>query len=232
MERIVRSGLHQAEKILTARIAGRLQAEVWARLLALASTDTGEDDSEADPGLLALIKASAGNVSLASMLTEISRLEAVRAIGLPAGLFADVAPKVVAAWRARAAMESPSHLRDHGEELTVTLLAALVYCRTWEITDALVTLLLRVVHAIGARADRRVTKQLVAEFRRVHGKENLLFRVAEASAARPDDTVRQVVFPVIGEDNLRNLARLRETAAMLGEDIWIAREAARRVRGR
>ena len=44
------------------------------------------------------------------MLTEIARLEAVRAIGLPAGLFADVAPKVVAAWRARAAMESPSHL--------------------------------------------------------------------------------------------------------------------------
>ena len=63
---------------------------------------------------------------------------------------------------ARAAMESPSHLRDHGEELTVTLLAALVYCRTWEITGALVTLLLRVVHAIGAGADRRVTKQLVA----------------------------------------------------------------------
>ena len=45
----------------------------------------------------------------------------------------------------------------------------------------------------------------MAEFRRVHGKENLLFRVAEASAARPDETVRQVVFPVLGEDNLRNL---------------------------
>jgi hypothetical protein len=84
-------------------------------------------------------------------------------------------------------------------------LAALVYSRTWETTDALVRLLLRVVHAIGAQADRQVTKQLVAEFRRVHGKENLLFRVAEASAARPDETVRQVVFPVLGEDNLQNL---------------------------
>lgn len=102
-------------------------------------------------------------------------------------------------------MESPSHLREHSDELTLTLLAALVYCRTWEVTDALVTLLLRIVHAIEARADRRVTKQLVAEFKRVQGKENLLFRVAEAAAARPDDTVRQVVFPVIGEDNLRTL---------------------------
>lgn len=45
--------------------------------------------------MLALIKAAIGNVSLSSMLTEVSRLEAVRAVGLPVGLFADVAPKVL-----------------------------------------------------------------------------------------------------------------------------------------
>lgn len=204
VEKIVRSGLHQAERILAEQIASRLPSAVRARLLSLvAVADTDVDD--ADPSVLALIKAATGNVSLSSMLMEISRLEAVRAIGLPAGLFADVAPKVLAGWRARAAVESPSHLRDHSVEVTLTLLAALVHCRSWEITDALVTLLLRTVHAIEARADRRVTKQLVAEFRRVQGKENLLFRVAEAATSRPDDTVRQVVFPVVGEDNLRHL---------------------------
>ena len=36
------------------------------------------------------------------MLAEITKLLAVRAVGLPPGLFADVAPKVVAAWRAPA----------------------------------------------------------------------------------------------------------------------------------
>ncbi len=67
-------------------------------------------------------------------------------------MFADVAPKVLAAWRARAAVESPSHLRAHSVEVTLTLLAALVHCRSWEITEALVTLLLRTVHAIEAPA--------------------------------------------------------------------------------
>ena len=57
VERIVRSGLRQAEKTLVGRIAGRLPAEVRARLLALVSADEGDGDSEADPGLLALIKA-------------------------------------------------------------------------------------------------------------------------------------------------------------------------------
>ncbi|MFF4645878.1 hypothetical protein [Streptomyces sp. NPDC001389] len=86
------------------------------------------------------------------MLTEIDKLLAVRAIGLPADLFADVAPKVVAGWRARAAVESPSHLRTH--PLRMTLLAALLHEREREreITDTLVELLISTVHRIGARA--------------------------------------------------------------------------------
>ncbi|MGI5200382.1 hypothetical protein ACQEU6_02040 [Spirillospora sp. CA-108201] len=37
-----------------------------------------------------------GNISLESMLREIDKLTAIRTIGLPEGLFADVAPKVLA----------------------------------------------------------------------------------------------------------------------------------------
>jgi hypothetical protein len=101
--------------------------------------------------------------------------------------------------------ESPSHLRDHPPDLQVALLAALLFCRRREITDALVNLLISTVHRIGARAERRVTIELVNAFRRVQGKEGILFRVADAALARPDDLVRRVVFPVVGEDNLRNL---------------------------
>ncbi|MGH3755406.1 MAG: hypothetical protein ACRDRP_22470 [Pseudonocardiaceae bacterium] len=51
-------------------------------------------------------------------------------------------------------MESPSHLRDHPVEVTLTLLATLLYCREREITDTLVELLISTVHRINARADR------------------------------------------------------------------------------
>jgi hypothetical protein len=43
------------------------------------------------------------------MLTEIGKLDAVRAVGLPDGAFSGVAPKVVAAWRAHAAVDAPSY---------------------------------------------------------------------------------------------------------------------------
>ncbi|WP_405097542.1 DUF4158 domain-containing protein [Micromonospora sp. NBC_01412] len=50
VDKIVRSGLHQAEKILTEQIAGRLSSDVRARLLSLvAVADTDVDD--ADPSV-------------------------------------------------------------------------------------------------------------------------------------------------------------------------------------
>jgi hypothetical protein len=107
--------------------------------------------------VLASIKTMPGNVILESMLVEIGKLRAVRAIGLLAGVFADVAPKVVSGWRARAAVESPSHLRRRSTASAVTVLAALLVEREREITDSLVDLLLATVHRIGARAERRVT---------------------------------------------------------------------------
>ncbi|MCA1679212.1 MAG: Tn3 family transposase, partial [Actinobacteria bacterium] len=132
---------------------------------------------------------------------------AVRAIGVGAAPFADVAPQVVAGWRARAAVESPSHLRTHPEALRLTLLAALLREREREMTDTLVDLLIATVHRVGARAETKVTKELVNAFKRVSGKEHILFRVAEASLAAPDGTVRGVVFPAVsgGEQTLREL---------------------------
>ncbi len=198
--------LHQAEQTLTARIVARLPVDVAGRLRALVAPEVPDDDTGGD-SMLALITSVPGNVSLDSMLTEIRKLRAARAMGLPSGLFADVAPRVVAGWRARASVESPSHLRDHPEPLMLTLLAALLHTRLREITDTLVELLISTVHRIGARADKRVTEELVNAFKRVTGKENLLFAIAETALDRPNDVVREVAYPAVagGEQNLREL---------------------------
>ena len=207
--RMVRSALRGAEQDWTSRIAGRLGPSVTSRLLDLVAL--GDDDTEgADEeyeSLFALIKASPGNVSLESMMAEIGKLQAVRALGLPVGLFVNVAPRILEDWRARAAVEAPSHLRRHPRALAVTLLAALVHQQEREITDTLVELLIATVHRIGARAERRVTNELINAFKKVTGKENILFSIAEAALSAPDDAVREVVFPAVtgGEQTLREL---------------------------
>jgi hypothetical protein len=68
----------------------------------------GDVDAVGEHAVLGRIKQAPGNVSLDTMLTEIDKLLAVRAIGVSAGVFADVALNVVVGWRARATVESPS----------------------------------------------------------------------------------------------------------------------------
>jgi hypothetical protein len=212
--RAVRSALHNAEETWFCVIASRISADAASRVLALIGDPARNDEDGDEEGeeqlaaeeeedqdsVLALVKTVPGNVSLESMLTEIRKLQAIRAIGLPPGLFADVAPKVLAGWRARAAVESPSHLRrrlKNTPQNTITLLAALLAEREREVTDSLVDLLIATVHRIGARAERKVTEELINAFRRVTGKENILFSIAEASLARPSEAVREVVFPAV-----------------------------------
>ena len=170
-DRIIRSALHQAELALTLQVTARLSSDASARLADLAAAaDDDEGDGGGEPSALSLIKSVPGNVSLESMLAEIGKLGAVRAAGLPDGVFAGVAPKVVAAWRARAAVEAPSHLRTHPPALMLTLLAALVHERRREITDTLADLLISTVHRIGARAERKVTQELVPSSARSPGR--------------------------------------------------------------
>src|SRR5664280_1785306 len=160
--------------------------------------DDVEDEGQVDPSeggdgtgvdVFAAIRRDPGNVSLKTITTEVFKLEAIRAVGLPEGLFADIAPKVLAGWRARVASEFPSHLRQHPPEIKVTLLAGYLHCRQREITDALVDLLITTVHRINAHAEAKVVKEFVNELQRVSGKEDILFRMTEAALGSPLESV-------------------------------------------
>lgn len=75
------------------------------------------------------------------------------------------------------------------------------------ITDGLVELLIQIMHKIGIKAERKVVRELRHDFSRVHGKDRLLGRIAEASLGNPDGTIRKVLYPLAGEDLLINLLR-------------------------
>jgi hypothetical protein len=200
IERIVGSARATFEQRFCERTTGRLGAHCVQRLEELVTGQVGRT-------LLAELKTDPGQVGLETLLREIDKLAAVRAIGLPAGLFADASEKLVEAWRARAARSYPSDLRTAPAPVRLTLLAALCWLRASEITDALVDLLIGLVHKINAREDRRVERELTEDLRRVRGKETILFRLAEAAVEHPDDTVRAALFPVVGEKTLRELVR-------------------------
>ncbi|MEV7234622.1 Tn3 family transposase [Streptomyces sp. NPDC051020] len=200
IEKVLVAARGQWEKVFCTRIIERLGHAGTARLLALVG-----EDNEDGTALLAALKRDPGAVGLDSLLTEITKLNDVRKLGLPDGLFADCSEKLLAAWRARAIKMYPSDFRDTAEDVRITLLAALCSSRQTEITDALVELLIALVQKINARAERRVERQLTAELKKVRGKEGILFRLADAAIGKPDEIVRTALYPVVGEKTLRDL---------------------------
>jgi len=195
---ITRSALHRAEQALLCLIAARIDHGIVERLEALIAVSDDDDDGD---DVLALIKAAPGNVSLDTMLTEIAKLEAIRAVGLPAGLFDGVAAKVVEGWRARAMVESPSHLREHRQPTKLALLCALLVMREREVTDTLAQLVISTIQKINAHAEKKVVEEFVKDFRRVRGKDTMLRKIAEASLRTPDESVREVIYPVVGGES-------------------------------
>jgi DNA-binding cell septation regulator SpoVG len=100
-----------------------------------------------------------------------------------------------------------SEIRRHPAPVRYTLLSAFCHQREQEITDTLIELLITLIHKIGARAKRIVEKEFIKDIRRVHGKNKLLYKVAEASIEKPDGKVKEVIYPVAPEQKLRDLVQ-------------------------
>ena len=199
LEQVATSALATFEQAFCEQTVGRLSEGTRMLLNGLVTHDAG--------GTLALIKADPGRVSLETLLGEVGKLAQVTGLGLSALAFTDVSERVLHAWQARAMRAYPSDLRAAAEPVRLTLLAALGAMRQAEITDALVDLLNSLILKISTRAERRVEGELMADLRKVRNKDGLLFAVADAALARPDDSVRSVVYPVVGEATLRDLVR-------------------------
>lgn len=160
IERIVASAARRHEESFAAATVAKLGPGVCARILGVLTEE----------GLLAELKADPGPLGLDTLFAEIGKLGAVKALGLPDDLFAEASDRLVAAWRARAARMFPSDFLACPESVRVTLLAALCWTRRSEITDALVELLIGLIHRIKARAERRVEKEVIGELRRCRGR--------------------------------------------------------------
>jgi TnpA family transposase len=202
---LIETGLLAYEGQIYTTIATRLTPEMQERLDALLVAVPVTEGEEEEELPLSLLRLDPGPVGVESALSEISKLRSLRAISLPSDLFAGYAPKLVERLRRRITAESPSHIRQHPQAIRLTLLAALVFQRTQEVTDALVTLLTQIVHRIGKRAERRVESAYINDLKRVAGKTRILYRIADAALEHPDEPVRKVVYPVANEQTLRDL---------------------------
>jgi hypothetical protein len=202
MDRFVGSALSRWEDRACARVAARLSPDVRSRLNFLFD-DAGRTE-------LAALRSSPGAVSVDTVLGELDKLAMLTVLAIPAGVLDGFNRRVAVRWSDRFEVTIPSALVVMPEQIRLTLTAAWVVRRRQQVIDGVVDLLIAIVHKIGARAERRVEREQLADVGRVTGKEVLLVRLAEAAPAHPDGIVSEVLFPVVSADVLREIVRQSE----------------------
>ena len=207
VERIARTALRAHEERFHADIYARLSPPICAYLDELLWSAESENVTGSAPAALLTLRGNPGCPSLASMQEELAKLDLIRRMDLPIDLFDHTSARDLERCRRWVAVEAPHDLRRHPDAARITWLAAFVYLRARSLTDDLVDLLIETIHHIGARAERKVERELLADLKRVGGKQNLLFELADATLAQPDGVVRDVFFPVVGEQTLRDLVK-------------------------
>jgi TnpA family transposase len=203
LERMLRSTLQTFEEDFGKKLFDQLSQETIARLDALLEPPLPESvgvplhDLRADPG----------PVSIETLEEELNKLALLRSLELPPNLFDQISLRIVQGYRRRVAVEEVHELRRHPATIRMTLLSAFCHLRTGELIDTLGDLLIDMVHRVAHRAEVRVQRELIADYKRVSGKNNLLFQIAEASLDHPDEPVKEVVYPIANESTLRDLVR-------------------------
>lgn len=200
LERLVRSSFQQFELHLYQRCADNLSTESKILMEASLSNDA-EGVSFGD------LKADPGRIGLESVLKEVEKLNFIRSLHLPVDMFASFSTKVLQRYRQRVNSESTWEMRQHPWTIRYGLYAVFLYSRQREIIDGLIELFIQIVHRLSARSERRLVKTLLADFQKVHGKTALLFRIAEAVLNNPEGRVKEVVYPIAGEDTLKSLLK-------------------------
>ena len=212
IDRLIGTVVRGFENQLFADIHRRLSLHNQQQLdLLLTETvsDGGDPDvgPDADIPSFSRLKRDPGRIGLKSILKEIAKLKRIEDVQLPDDLFAGVTSQTLERLRLRVTTESLQALQRHPDPIRYTLLAAFCWQRRKALTDGLLELLIQIVHRVSVKAEKKVVTEIIGDLEKVHGKTTSLYRLAEAAMEQPDGTVREVLFPVCGENTLGALVK-------------------------
>lgn len=217
IERYIRSALTTFEKNLFLKLFESLDKNHKKSLLGLVTT---QDKQSSEAYYLRHLKEDAGNVSLESILEEVKKINCILEIGLPASLFKVIPHRVLEKYKTRIMSERPGEIRDHKDPIKYATLAIFCYVREREIVDNLVDLLIQVIHKIGKRSENKVNKKIVAELKKVYGKQAILVDLARVTIDNPDGIIKEVVYPVVKAETLQEILKESQLVKGYKEQVY------------
>ena len=154
-----------------------------------------------------------GPASIETLAEELNKLARLKAITLPQDLFDRHSPRILLRYRKRVAIEELFELQRPSAAFCMTLLSVFCHLRTREHNNILCDLPTDMVHRVAHFAEVKVEREMIADFKRVSGKNSLLFQIAEASLDHPHSLVKDVIYPIVSEATHRGWCGSSKPAA-------------------
>ena len=207
LRRVVRTALHGFFQAVYTRVTARLPETVRTTFDELLVVGPDEAVSQFEQ-----LKTPPATPNIMHLQQEITKLQLLRTLGVPPDVLADVPEKVVTLLQRRAHNERAGEMRAHPGPIRYTLMACFLHARTMVVTDDVVRMLLEIIRRIDTQTEKHLQKELLRDIKRVAGKVQLLYRIAEAVVEEPDGIIRTVLFPQVKEATFRDLAAEAKTS--------------------
>ena len=213
MNRLMDSARRQFETHLWITVAEQLSPDCCQALDKLLGDDADIYRLDPDEFGLNQLKAEPGSLSINSLLSELSKLELIKSIGLPDNPFGDVSSAVIERYRLRVETETLSEMRQHPPSIRYTLLVAFCWQRFHTITDSAIDLFIQLVHRLERRSYKRVNEVVLKTAKQSLPHDQLLYKIAVAALAEPEKLVKEVIYPIADESTLERLVESLDGSA-------------------
>jgi hypothetical protein len=90
---------------------------------------------------------------------------------------------------------SPSHILEYIPESRYAAMASFVHIRSQILIDNLADLFVKLIHKMKSSAEAHIENKIISEVKRVNGKFDILYTLAEAANAHPNGIIQDTIYP-------------------------------------
>jgi len=202
LERLIRSAIKAHEERIFELITDELSEKCVEEIDSFLAEERGKEKIT-----FSKIKSDPGKIGINSVVKETDKLRFIYSLNLPDKALKQLNSKTLSTYKMRVASQSAWETKRHKPTTRYALVAIFLFLRKAEIIDGLVELLIQIVHRLSVRADNKVNKSILKDFKKVYGKNNILFQIADAALEKPEGLIKDVIFPIANKNTLDNLIK-------------------------
>ena len=136
---------------------------------------------------------------------EINKMQTMAQLNLPKEFLGTLSRNLVKKYYQRIMAEPPSSIISHEPSIRYATFTLFCYYRSQLIIDNAVDLFIQLVHRMQTSAEKFITKQIISDVKRVNGKFDILYSLANTALQNPEGVIQEKIYPEVSKETLSNV---------------------------